>query len=45
MDSGLLERRCACGAVERGSYEAVNGAELDRLAHVMDAFRRVFRDE
>jgi hypothetical protein len=45
LASGLLERRCACGSVERGSYDAVNAAELEKLAAVLAAWRRTFGDE
>jgi hypothetical protein len=41
----LLERRCACGDVERATYDAVNGDELDRLKIVLTAWRRVFGTE
>jgi hypothetical protein len=40
----LLERRCvSCGTLERGTYDAVNGAELDRLEMMLAAARRAFR--
>jgi hypothetical protein len=42
IPEGLLERRCGCGAVERGTYDAVNGGELARLGAVVAAFRRAF---
>jgi len=40
----MLERRCGCGAVERGTYEAVNADAVERLDAVLGAWRRVFGD-
>jgi hypothetical protein len=40
--TGLLERRCPCGSVERGTSEAINAQALEQLDVVLAAFRRAF---